>query len=84
MCRIGGAVEMAKKTIDGQFYTDSIRHCAYYHQRGTLPRKIQLFDYAGSIADLQETTEPKGQIARFLHSHKGAEQKASSSVARKI
>jgi hypothetical protein len=38
----------------------------------SLPKKIQreLFEYAGSIGDLQQTTELKGQIARFLHHHK--------------
>jgi hypothetical protein len=38
----------------------------------TLPRKIQreLFEDAGSIGDLLQTTELKGQIARFLHHHK--------------
>jgi|SoiMethySBSTD1v2_1073268.scaffolds.fasta_scaffold31047_4 hypothetical protein len=43
----------------------------------TLPKKIQreLFEYAGSIGDLQQTTELKGQIARFLHHHKDDAQK---------
>jgi hypothetical protein len=50
----------------------------------TLPRKIQreLFDYAGSITDLQESAELKGQIARFLHNHKGDARKASPGVDR--
>jgi hypothetical protein len=35
----------------------------------TLPKKIQreLFEYAGSIGDLQKATA--GQVARFLHNH---------------
>jgi hypothetical protein len=39
---------------------------------GTLPTKIQreLFEHAASLADLGETAELKGQIARFLHNHK--------------
>jgi|SRR5581483_5556544 hypothetical protein len=39
---------------------------------GTLPTKIQrdLFEHAASLADLAQTTPPKGQIARFLHNHK--------------
>jgi len=39
---------------------------------GTLPTKIQrdLFENAASLADLAQTTPPKGQIARFLHNHK--------------
>jgi hypothetical protein len=43
----------------------------------TLPKKIQreLFEHAGCIGDLQQTTEFKGQIARFLHHHKDDAQK---------
>jgi hypothetical protein len=39
---------------------------------GTLPTKIQreLFEHATSLAELAQTAPPKGQIARFLHSHK--------------
>jgi hypothetical protein len=39
---------------------------------GTLPTKIQreLFEHATSLADLTQTSPPKGQIARFLHNHK--------------
>ena len=39
---------------------------------GTLPTKIQreLFEQATSLADLGQTVELKGQIARFLHNHK--------------
>jgi hypothetical protein len=38
----------------------------------TVPTKLQreLFDCAGTIGDLLETTPLKGQIARFLHNHK--------------
>jgi hypothetical protein len=41
---------------------------------GTLPAKVQreLFECATSIGDLRETAQMKGQIARFLHLHKGA------------
>jgi hypothetical protein len=46
----------------------------------TLPKKIQreLFEYAGTIGDLQQTTELKGQIARFLHHHKDDAQKPTA------
>jgi hypothetical protein len=46
----------------------------------TLPKKIQreLFEYAGSIGDLQQTAELKGQIARFLHHHKDDGQKPAA------
>jgi hypothetical protein len=39
----------------------------------TLPKKIQrdLFEYAGSIGDPQQTTELKERMARFLHNRKG-------------
>ena len=39
---------------------------------GTLPAKIQreLFESATSIGDLRQTTQMKGQVARFLHLHK--------------
>ena len=45
----------------------------------TLPRKVQreLFEDAGSIGDLLQTTELKGQIARFLHRHKDDAQKSA-------
>jgi hypothetical protein len=37
----------------------------------TLPRRIQreLFAHAGYIGNLQQMTESKGHIARFLHHH---------------
>jgi hypothetical protein len=40
---------------------------------GTLPTKIHrdLFEHATSLAYLAQTAPPKGQIARFLHKHKG-------------
>ena len=46
----------------------------------TLPKKIQreLFEHAGCIGDLQQTTELKGQIARFLHHHKDDGQKPAA------
>ena len=44
-------------------------------QWNTIPAKLQreLFDTAGSLGDLPQTTELRGQIARFLHNHKNAE-----------
>ena len=48
----------------------------------TLPKKIQqeLFEHAASIGDLQDTTELKGQIARFLHHHKDDGQTSAASL----
>jgi hypothetical protein len=42
---------------------------------GTLPTKIQreLFEHAASLADMGQTVELKGQIARFLHNRKDAD-----------
>ena len=44
-------------------------------QWSTIPAKLQreLFDTAGSVGDLPQTIELRGQIARFLHNHKNAE-----------
>ena len=44
----------------------------------TVPTKLQreLFDCASTIGDLQQTTLPRGQIARFLHNHKSGQQKS--------
>ena len=45
----------------------------------TLPRKLQreLFDDAGTMGELSEATALRGQIARFLHSHKDDEDGAA-------
>jgi hypothetical protein len=47
-------------------------------QWNTIPRKLQreLFDTAGSLGDVQQTTVLRGQIARFLHDHKDEENSA--------
>jgi hypothetical protein len=41
-------------------------------QWNTIPTKLQreLFDNAGSVGELLQTNELKGQIAGFLHKHK--------------
>jgi hypothetical protein len=41
-------------------------------QWNTLPTKLrrELFDNAGAMGELLQTTELRGQIARFLHKHK--------------
>jgi len=41
-------------------------------QWNTVPAKLQreLFDTAGSMGELLDTAELRGQIARFLHKHK--------------
>jgi hypothetical protein len=44
-------------------------------QWNTIPKKFQreLFDTAGSVGDLLQTSTLRGQIARFLHDHKDDE-----------
>ena len=44
-------------------------------QWSTIPTKLQreLFDTAGSLGDLLQTSTLRGQIARFLHDHKDDE-----------
>lgn len=44
-------------------------------QWNTLPKKLQreLFDTAGSLGELVQTSELRGQIARFLHHHNNNE-----------
>ncbi len=44
-------------------------------QWNTIPTKLQreLFDTAGSVGDVLQTTALRGQIARFLHDHKDEE-----------
>ena len=51
---------------------------------GTLPTKTQreLFEHAASLADLGQTAELKGQIARFLHNHKDDGVRATKAMPR--
>ncbi len=41
----------------------------------TIPKKLQreLFDTAGSLGDVLQTVQLRGELARFLHNHKGEE-----------
>ncbi len=49
-------------------------------QWNTIPKKLQreLFDTAGSLGDVLQTVTLRGQIARFLDSHKDEEMLADS------
>ena len=53
-------------------------------QWNTLPAKLQreLFDTAGSMGELLNTSALRGQIARFLHKHKNDEATAESGSGR--
>ncbi len=50
-------------------------------QWNSIPSKLQrqLFDTAGSMGQLLDTAELRGQIARFLHKHKDDAENSSSS-----
>ena len=50
-------------------------------QWNTIPTKLQreLFDTAGSLGEVQQTSVLRGQIARFLHNHKDEENSADCS-----
>ena len=52
-------------------------------QWNTLPAKLQreLFDNAGSMGELLNTSALRGQIARFLHKHKNDENTAKTIAA---
>ena len=77
----------AGKPLDGNTVAEVEEHilrclgAAVIMQRNTIPRKLQreLFDTAGSLGDIQQTTVLRGQIARFLHDHKDEENSADCS-----
>ena len=65
----------ASQEVDTPFDDERILRClgaAVIMRWSTLPTKIQreLFEHATSLADLTQTAQRKGQIARFLHLHK--------------
>jgi hypothetical protein len=66
----------ASQEVDPAFDDDEqILRClgaAVVMRWSALPTKIQreLFEHATSLADLAQTAQRKGQIARFLHDHK--------------
>lgn len=72
----GAATAFAKVNVDQALAEDEkileYLGAAVIMRWGTLPTKIQreLFEHAASLADLGQTAEVKGQIARFLHNHK--------------
>jgi hypothetical protein len=63
-----GGVTLAKE----EEYVLRCLGAALILQWNTLPKTLQreLFDNAGSMGELMETAELRGQIARFLHKHK--------------
>lgn len=74
-----GAIELAAQE-------EHILRClgaALIMQWNTLPQKLkrELFDNAGSMGELLDTVSLRGQIARFLHSHKDSQDWAAASPA---
>lgn len=71
--------EVARKRLDDNSVAEieeRILRClgaAVIMQWNTIPAKLQreLFDTAGSLGDVLQTVELRGQIARFLHIHNG-------------
>jgi len=71
----------AGKRLDGSAVAEIEEHilrclgAAVIMQWNTIPTKLQreLFDTAGSLGDVLQTVELRGQIARFLHDHKDDE-----------
>jgi hypothetical protein len=67
---------------------DQILRClgaALILQWNTLPQKLrrELFDNAGTMGELLETTELRGKIARFLHKHKNDDGAGTARPARR-
>jgi hypothetical protein len=52
-------------------------------QWNTLPTKLQreLFDNAGTMGELLNTSALRGQIARFLHKHKNDDDPSEAAAA---
>jgi hypothetical protein len=70
----------SKKNADNRTLAadDQVLRClgaALIMQWNTLPAKLQreLFDNAGDMGELLDTSALRGQIARFLHMHKNDE-----------
>jgi hypothetical protein len=70
--------EVAEKSFNRKAVAQSDGHilrclgAAVIMQWNTIPAKLQreLFDTAGSLADLAQTVTLRGRIARFLRNHK--------------
>ena len=73
--------KIAGKSVDRRTVAEIEEHilrclgAAVIMQWNTIPTELQreLFDTAGSLGDVLQTTALRGQIARFLHDHKDEE-----------
>jgi hypothetical protein len=87
LCSEGGAVE---KRLDSEAIAKIEEHvlrclgAAVIMQWSTIPTKLQreLFDTAGSLGDVLQTVTLRGQIARFLHSHKEDEEIPADGISK--
>lgn len=83
----GSEDEAVEKRLDSEAIAKIEEHvlrclgAAVIMQWSTIPTKLQreLFDTAGSLGDVLQTVSLRGQIARFLHSHKDEEIPADGS-----
>jgi hypothetical protein len=79
-------VDVAGKRLDNKAIAEIEEHilrclgAAVIMQWNTIPTKLQrsLFDTAGSLGEVPETVQLRGQIARFLHDHKDETNSAES------
>jgi hypothetical protein len=78
--------EVDEKRLDSKAVAEIEEHilrclgAAVIMQWNTIPTKLkrELFDTAGSLGDVPQTIALRGQIARFLHDHKGEANSANS------
>jgi hypothetical protein len=76
--------DIAVAAIDLAAQEEHVLRClgaALIMQWNTLPQKLrrELFDNASSMGELLDTISLRGQIARFLHSHKDSQDKITAS-----
>jgi hypothetical protein len=78
--------ELAACALDLAAQEEHVLRClgaALIMQWNTLPQKLrrELFDNASSMGELLDTVSLRGQIARFLHSHKDSQDRITAPSA---
>lgn len=78
--------EIAVGALDLAAQEEHVLRClgaALIMQWNTLPQKLrrELFDNASSMGELLDTVSLRGQIARFLHSHKDSQDRITAAPA---
>ena len=84
--------EVTEKLVDSKTIAEIEEHilrclgAAVIMQWKTIPTKLQreLFDTASSLGDVLQTAALRGQIARFLHSHKDDKKPADCTSERSV